>query len=288
MTTARQLPLFGPTSAPTPAAGPSRSLAASLAGPTRFAVLGSGSSGNSVVVESRGRCVLIDAGFACRELEHRLQAVGVEPRSVEAVVLTHEHADHCRGAARFAARYRIPVYATAGTLRGPWLRQLPGRSTLRPNGRCEIAGLAIETFPVSHDARQPVGLVVEDHEGRRVGLLADLGEATSSTWAQLRDLSALVLESNHDLEMLRRGPYPWSLKQRVASVRGHLSNGAAAAGVEAVLGDGLHTVVLYHLSRINNLPALAYEAVAAAVERAGSSARVELSEQFRPTRWMAV
>lgn len=283
MTTARQLSLFGPA----PSATPRRSEPAA-GGRTRFAVLGSGSGGNSVVVESGGRRVLVDAGFACRELEHRLRAVGVEPRTVEALVLTHEHADHCRGAVRFAARYRVPVLATGGTLRGPWLQRVPGGVSLRPSDRREVAGLMLETFPVSHDARQPVGLVLEDEDGRRLGLLADLGEATAATWSRLRDLSALVLESNHDLEMLRRGPYPWCLKQRVASARGHLSNGAAAAGVAALVGDELHTVVLYHLSRTNNLPALAYGAVAAAVERAGSGARVELSDQFEPSPWRAL
>jgi phosphoribosyl 1,2-cyclic phosphodiesterase len=255
---------------------------------TRFAVLGSGSGGNSVVVESRGRRLLLDAGFACRELERRLREVGVEPRTIEAILLTHEHADHCRGAHRFAARYRVPVLATSGTLRGPWVRDVPGRSLLPAEGRREIAGFALETFQVSHDARQPVGVVVEDPEGRRLGLLADLGEASAGTWAKLRGVSALLVESNHDPEMLRRGPYPWSLKQRVASACGHLSNAAAAAGVQALLGEELHTVVLYHLSRTNNLPALALETMAAAVERAGGGARVELSEQFRPTSWMTV
>ncbi|HUP22259.1 MAG TPA: MBL fold metallo-hydrolase [Thermoanaerobaculia bacterium] len=286
MTAARQLSLFEPP--PALAAESIGDGAANMASLTRFVVLGSGSSGNSLVVESRGRRVLIDAGFACRELERRLRAVGVEPRSIEAIVLTHEHADHCRGAPRFAARYRIPVYGTRGTLGGPWLRQLCGATPLRPEARLEVAGLRLETFPVSHDARQPVGVVVEDDAGRRLGLLADLGEATASVWARLRDLSALVIESNHDLAMLRQGPYPWSLKQRVAGTQGHLSNVEAAASVRVLLADGLHTVVLYHLSRINNVPALAFEAVAAAVERAGSTSRVELSGQFEPTPWMAV
>jgi phosphoribosyl 1,2-cyclic phosphodiesterase len=286
LTAARQLSLFEPP--PALAAESVGIGAANMASLTRFVVLGSGSSGNSLVVESRGRRVLIDAGFACRELERRLRAVDVEPRSIEAIVLTHEHADHCRGAPRFAARYRIPVYASRGTLGGTWLRQLPGARPLRPEARLEVAGLLLETFPVSHDARQPVGVVVEDDAGRRLGLLADLGEATASVCARLRDLSALVIESNHDLVMLRQGPYPWSLKQRVAGTQGHLSNVEAAASVRGLLGDGLHTVVLYHLSRINNVPALAFEAVAAAVERAGSKARVELSGQFEPTPWIAV
>ena len=285
---ASQLSLFGPS--PGEWTGASRGDAAQDLGAgqrTRFTVLGSGSGGNSVLVESDGRRVLIDAGFACRELETRLQSVGVEPRSVEAIVLTHEHADHCRGAPRFGARFRIPVYATPGTLRSPSLRRLPGGRSLRKD-RCEVAGLVLETIPLSHDARQPVGVVLEDGDGRRFGLVADLGEASASAWARLRDVSVLLLESNHDLEMLRRGPYPWYLKQRVASARGHLSNADAAAGVPAVCGARLHTVVLYHLSRINNLPALAYEAVAAALERAGSVARVELSDQFQPTPWIAV
>lgn len=249
-------------------------------------MLGSGSSGNAVLVESEGRRLLIDAGFSCRELERRLKEVGVEPGAVEAIVLTHEHGDHCRGVVRFARRHAPRVYASPGTMAGRHLRALPGALPLRAGAPFEAAGLRVEPFAISHDAREPVGLVVEDGAGHRLGVAGDLGEPTAGAMRALREVSMLVLETNHDLEMLRRGPYPWRLKQRVASRHGHLSNVAAAHSLAELVSDRLRTVVLYHLSRINNLPALALEAVAGEIERLGCAAQIELTDQFAPTAWM--
>jgi phosphoribosyl 1,2-cyclic phosphodiesterase len=150
----------------------------------------------------------------------------------------------------------------------------------------EVGGFAIEPFAVPHDAREPVGLVIEDGAGYRIGLAADLGARSQLAWGRLRQLDALVLETNHDLEMLRSGPYPWPLKQRVAGRHGHLSNREAAEGVPELLCDRLRWIVLYHLSRTNNLPVLAAEAVLEALDREGSSARIRVSEQAQPTPWI--
>jgi phosphoribosyl 1,2-cyclic phosphodiesterase len=264
-------------------ASPARSPA--TAGPLSVVVLGSGSAGNAVVVESRGRRLLLDAGFSCRELCRRLAAAGVAPESIEALVLTHEHDDHCRGADRFCSRYGIPLHATAGTLEALPLAPGPrgGARLVRSGEVTEVAGFAVEPFLVPHDAREPVGLVVEDGAGRRVGLVADLGSRSRLAWGRLRDLDLLILEANHDLDMLRNGPYPWPLKQRVAGRHGHLSNAEAALGAAELVCDRLARVVLYHLSRTNNLPALAAEAVGEALAREGSAAAVVLSEQDRAT-----
>lgn len=256
----------------------------------RVAVLGSGSAGNSLLVESGGRRLLIDAGFSCREIERRCRRLGVDVASLEALVLTHEHSDHSRGADRLARRFRLPVYATSGTLGAlKWSREAsPGLMAMSSGWPYEIAGFSVEAFAVPHDAVQPVGLVIADDEGRRLGLLADLGSWSRLAAARVRDVDVLVLETNHDLDMLRLGPYPWSLKQRVAGRHGHLSNQQAVEGLPEVMGDGLRWVVLYHLSRTNNLPALAAAAVAEAIERTGSSARVALSEQSEPLQWLEV
>ncbi len=253
----------------------------------RLAVLGSGSAGNAVVVECGGRRLLVDAGFSCRQIEQRLELVGLAGERFDGVVLTHEHQDHARGAARFARRHGVTVYATRGTLEALGFEQADfPTGVLRSGAVQRIGAFAVEPFAVPHDAREPVGLVVEDSAGRRVGLAADLGARSQLAWARLRDLDLLLLETNHDLEMLRNGPYPWPLKQRVAGRHGHLSNRDAADGVPELVCDRLRWVVLYHLSRTNNLPALAAEAVGEALAREGSAAEVLVSDQATPTAWL--
>jgi phosphoribosyl 1,2-cyclic phosphodiesterase len=216
--------------------------------------------------------------------------LGVEPDSISALVLTHEHGDHCRGADRFARRYKLPVLATAGTLAEARLStQARERCVVLESGRkAEIAGFEIEPFVIPHDAREPIGMVIEDGRGRRVGLAADLGSRSQLAWSRLAALDALLLETNHDLDMLRNGPYPWSLKQRVAGRHGHLSNADAAAGLPELLTDRLRWVALYHLSRTNNLPALAAAAIGEALAREGSRAGMAVTEQDRPTPWLEV
>ena len=261
-----------------------------LSPPLRAVVLGSGSGGNAVVVESGARRILIDAGFSCRELERRMKRVGVDPRSITDLLLTHEHEDHIRGAGRFALRHRCAVWATAGTLAGCELPpDVVARVERIESGRpVEIAGFAVEPFLVPHDAREPVGFVVEDGAGRRLGLVADLGCRSKLAWGRLTEIDLLLLESNHDLEMLRSGPYPWPLKQRVAGRHGHLSNGDASEGLLELLCDRLRWVVLYHLSRTNNTPALAAATVGDTLDRAGARLGVMVSDQFEPTPWLEV
>ncbi len=259
----------------------------------RLAVLGSGSSGNSLIVESGGQRLLIDAGFSCRQIELRLESLGEQAKNLDGLLLTHEHQDHCRGVDVLARRYSLPIYATQGTFDGCRF----GAETMelartvrsgRPFEVPEAAGFRIEAFGVPHDAREPVGYVIEDDQGCRAGLVSDLGSRSQLAWGRLRDLDCLVIESNHDLQMLRTGPYPWYLKQRVASRHGHLSNHEAAAGVAELLGDRLSSVVLYHLSRTNNLPVLAAEAMGERLEREGSAAQIIVTSQDEPTYWLDV
>jgi phosphoribosyl 1,2-cyclic phosphodiesterase len=260
-----------------------------LAGPPlRVGVLGSGSGGNAVVVESGSHRLLIDAGFSCRELVRRMKKLDFDPATLSGLLLTHEHGDHCRGVDRFARKFDLPIYATEGTLAGTSLRDDTARVTIRSGEPVEVAGFRIEPFLIPHDAREPVGLVVEDPLGRRVGLVADLGCRTSLAWGRLHDLDILLLETNHDLDMLRNGPYPWSLKQRVAGRHGHLSNREAAEGLPELVNDRLRWVVLYHLSRTNNLPGLAAAAIGEALDREGCPAELAVTEQDHPTPWLEV
>ena len=257
----------------------------------RFTVLGSGSAGNAALVECCGARLLIDAGFSCRELEKRMDSVGIEPDSLGAVVLTHEHDDHVRGADRLARRWGVPVWATEGTLaecRGLSEEVWTAARTLVSGTPAEVGGFLVEPFTVPHDAREPVGLVIESASGFRLGLVTDLGSRSRLAWGRLADLDALVLETNHDPAMLRNGPYPWPLKQRVAGRHGHLSNDDAADGVAELTGDRLRWVVLYHLSTTNNRPALAAAAVGEALARLGAATEITLSEQDRPTPWLEV
>lgn len=256
----------------------------------RVAVLGSGSGGNAIVVECNGRRLLVDAGFSCREIEKRLELVGLAGRDLHGLVLTHEHVDHVRGAPRLARRFKLPVYATAGTLEGAGLPEEPQHPVvlIRSGEPCEAAGFVLEAFAVPHDAREPIGIVVQDGEGCRLGLVADLGTRSRLAWGRLRDLDILLLETNHDLDMLRNGPYPWPLKQRVAGRHGHLSNNDAAEGLPELLCARLRWVVCYHLSRTNNLPALAAALVSEALAREGAGAEVAITCQAHPTPWMEV
>ena len=258
--------------------------------PLRAAVLGSGSGGNAVVVESDGFRVLIDAGFSCKELERRMRLRGIAPETISGVLLTHEHEDHIRGVDRFARKHKLPVFLTAGTMLGTVLGEEVVPRTVRiESGRpFEVGPFAVEAFSIPHDAREPVGFVLQDRAGRRLGLAGDIGCRTQLAWGRLADLDCLLLETNHDLEMLRSGPYPWALKQRVAGRHGHLSNREAADGLPELLADRLRFVVLYHLSRTNNLPALAGAEVAETLAREGSAAEIVISSQFEPSSWLEV
>ena len=155
-------------------------------------------------------------------------------------------------------------------------------------GAEEIAGFQVEPFAIPHDAREPVGIVIQDRLGRRVGLVADLGSRSRLAWGRLANLDLLLLETNHDLEMLRNGPYPWALKQRIASLHGHLSNRSAAEGLPELVCDRLQFVVLYHLSRTNNLPALALDAIAASLDGCGAPSLPVVADQFNPSSWMEI
>lgn len=253
----------------------------------RLAVLGSGSAGNALVIESDGRSLMVDAGFSCREIERRLRLVGLDRGDLDGILLTHEHGDHVRGVARFARRNGTRVYGTAGTLAACAFPDDVATAVLRVDLTQGVGAFEVEPFSVSHDASDPVGFVISDRSGRRVGIAADTG-CRPAAWRRLSEVHVLVVETNHDLEMLRTGPYSWPLKQRVGGPLGHLSNRDAAEGVEEVASERLQSVVLYHLSRTNNLPALALEEIEAALSRVGSAAKVHLTSQHEPTGWLEI
>jgi phosphoribosyl 1,2-cyclic phosphodiesterase len=232
----------------------------------RFASLGSGSEGNGLLVEADGTRVLIDCGFNLADTCARLERLGVMPETLAAVLVTHEHADHASGVARVAMKYRIPVWLTFGTLTmmGERFANLPALYAINGGEAFEIGGLRIESYPVPHDAREPVQFVCGD--GRhRLGILTDAGRITAQVEKSLSGCDALFLECNHDSEMLTRGPYPWSLKQRIAGGYGHLDNQTAAALLTRIDCARLQHLVAGHLSLQNNHPTLAQSALAGAL-----------------------
>jgi phosphoribosyl 1,2-cyclic phosphodiesterase len=271
----------------------------------RMTVLASGSKGNSTLIATRRTRILVDAGLSCREILRRMHTAGEDPRSLDAILITHEHQDHVQGVAVLARKLGIPVYFTEMTHRAwirwlrpskrtsyaEWLRQrqqdaasgersststtvaeetelcepatverdpaaLPAVAYFEAGKRFVVGDIDVEPFTIPHDAADPVGFVFVG-EGVRIGFATDLGYMAANARQALRRCDLLMLESNHDTEMLRDGPYPWSVKQRVMSRVGHLSNEAAAEFLERNYDGQAAYVILAHLSQSNNLPALA-------------------------------
>jgi phosphoribosyl 1,2-cyclic phosphodiesterase len=230
----------------------------------RFCSLGSGSSGNGLVVESGRTRVLMDCGFNLSETVRRLERADLAPRDLAGVVVTHEHDDHLGGVARFAKRHAVPVYLTHGTAQ--WLPEDFPAVLVRiidSHTPFAIEDLQVEPFPVPHDAREPVQYVFTDGDSR-VGAVTDLGCITQHIVEKLSGCTALVLECNHDLDMLMGGAYPPSLKMRVSGRFGHLCNADAAYLLRSVDRSRLRHLVAAHLSQQNNKPALAVAALAGA------------------------
>ena len=316
----------------------------------RFTVLASGSKGNCTVVTGGNTRILVDAGLSCRELFRRMQKVGEDPASLDAIIITHEHSDHVAGLAVTARKLGIPVYFTEGTYRAwvrwlsprkqmtytQWLEQcrkqaaarmaeadaacseecdpedaeafaepgpaeksepapakaaapekdptwLPSLQFFQAGKPLQIGDISVSPFTIPHDAADPVGFVFQA-EGLRMAVATDLGYIPPNVKAQLKSVDLLLLESNHDLEMLRDGPYPWSVKQRVLSRVGHLSNEATATYLETEYDGQATYVILGHLSESNNLPELARIAAERALNGRASllGNRLLLAAQHEP------
>ncbi|HUO45086.1 MAG TPA: MBL fold metallo-hydrolase [Burkholderiales bacterium] len=231
----------------------------------RFASVGSGSDGNGLLVEAGATRILVDCGFSIADAVARLARFAVMAEELDAVVVTHEHDDHLGGAARLARRFGLPVWLTSGTL----------RSAAGEFGDAEVRlfdcqspfaidDIEITPYTVPHDAREPAQFVFGDGAAR-IGLLTDAGSVTAHMREVLNGLDALVLECNHDLDMLWNGTYPQQLKQRIAGKFGHLDNAAAAQLVASVDCSRLQHLIAAHLSRHNNTPELAVDALAGAL-----------------------
>jgi phosphoribosyl 1,2-cyclic phosphodiesterase len=252
-------------------------------------VLASGSRGNSTIVQSSATRILVDTGISCRETFKRMKAAGDDPHSLSAILITHEHTDHVSGLLVLARKLKIPVFMTGATHQA-WSRALRDADGERPqldrleffsSGRSfHIGDIAVMPFTIPHDAADPVGFTFRT-EGMKIAIATDLGYMPPSVRDQLRGCDVLVLESNHDVEMLRVGAYPWSVKQRVMSRVGHLSNSALAEFFATDYDGSASYIVLAHLSEENNHPELARSAAekALSVRRTLWGNRVLLAAQ---------
>jgi phosphoribosyl 1,2-cyclic phosphodiesterase len=246
----------------------------------RFSVLGSGSRGNSVYIESGETAILIDAGFSGKEIETRLQSIGRNLSNVRALCITHEHNDHIRGAGVISRRCKIPTYINGGTLAAGEKRmgKLFAKKEFETGELLQIGDLQVRSFRISHDTADPVGYVVSDGK-RSVGYCTDTGKVSHLIGQRLAECNGLILEFNHNLQMLKEGPYPLPLQQRVRSSRGHLSNEDAAEFLAGLIGDHLHTAVLAHLSETNNTPELARRAAMDSVQHWGDTSLLISSQE---------
>ena len=246
-------------------------------------VLGSGSGGNCFAVEAEGVVLLIDAGFSGREIERRSAMVGLDVGRIAGITLTHEHGDHACGAAGLARRLGVPVLTSPGTWRR--LATAMRAAEYRPLGLCarvELGPFIIDACPTSHDAAEPLAVVVRSFRGTSVGVAYDLGRPTTAVRYLLRDLTAIVLEANHDEVQLRTSGYPPVVQRRIAGSGGHLSNRAAAELLAELHHPGLGVVVLAHLSQRCNSAADARAAVVPALRRVGFGGELHVAAQDAP------
>lgn len=259
----------------------------------RFTVLASGSTGNASVVSTDAATVLVDVGLSGKKIEDLMRQRGVEAARLDAVFITHEHSDHIKGLGAFARKYEVPVYANEKTwaAMGKLVGELPDgqRKVLDTDAAIEIADLRIESYAISHDAAEPVGYCFEAG-GAKLSLATDMGYMSDKVAGKLKGSDVLVLESNHDVEMLRMGRYPWNIKRRILGDTGHLSNEAAGEALCRLLSGITRRVYLAHLSQHHNLMDLAKLTVNTVLENNGffyHKHEFALCDTYpdRPTEW---
>jgi phosphoribosyl 1,2-cyclic phosphodiesterase len=242
-------------------------------------ILASGSKGNAIYVSGGSTSILIDAGLSGIEIERRLNSKGLYPEDLDAILVSHEHTDHIQGVGVLSRRFNLPVYMNPKTENAA-LSQL-GAVRVIKNFECGspfmIKDLSIHPFSISHDAKDPSGFTVNQN-GTKIGIATDLGIATSMVKEHLKGCSLLILEANHDEDMLINGPYPWPIKQRIKSRAGHLSNEASKNLLKELQHDRLEYVMLAHLSQTNNTPQKALSEVSRAITRCNAQLDVAVQD----------
>lgn len=257
----------------------------------RFSILASGSSGNALYIETEKTRILVDVGLSGKQLEKRLQVIGIDPATITSLLVSHEHSDHVKGLGVFSRRYQIPVYLNEKT----WqhlprnIGEIPTEliHIIETGSSFDLADLHIDAFPISHDAAEPLAFTFT-HQQEKLAVVTDLGYVNQKIVDRVKGADAFVWESNHDIEMLRIGTYPWNVKRRILSDTGHLSNQDAGESLAELLQGVGEQIFLAHLSRDNNMPELAHLTVKSVLEDAGFSLGrdVQLLQTYedRPTQ----
>jgi len=259
----------------------------------RFTVLGSGSTGNATIVRGNGHTIMVDAGLSMKRLEVLMQDQGIAGHEIDALFVTHEHSDHIKGLGAFARKHQLPIYANEAT----WHAMERHVGTIADEKKIKIetgeeicfGSMKVQSYPISHDAAEPVGYCfVQD--GEKLSLATDLGYVSDRVRDQIIDSDVLVLESNHDTEMLRMGRYPWNIKRRILSDIGHLSNVAAGEALLELMTDRTKRVYLAHLSLDHNQIDLAMLTVNSILENNGifykkNEFPLRATYHDRPTVW---
>ena len=250
----------------------------------KLSVLASGSKGNSIYLATERVRLLIDVGLSGRETERRLASMSVSPKDLDGILLTHEHLDHVRGMGSLARKYRLPVYLnqlTHAYLPEP-VGQIREKEEFVTGKDFSIKDTTIHPFAISHDAADPVGFVLVNGS-IKVGICTDLGAATNLVRRHLENCSILVLEANHDVEMLKQGPYPWPVKQRIQSRFGHLSNEQSIEVLSQVFSEDLQEVIFAHMSETNNSSAMVLKTFSSMLPRQmRDRLRITLAGQHQP------
>lgn len=250
-----------------------------------FTSLGSGSKGNATLICVANTCIMVDCGFSMRETLVRLEASGKQPEEISAILLTHEHGDHIKGAGALSRKFGIPVWSTRGTAQADALGEIGRQYFINTEEEFEIGNIQVQAFPVPHDAREPCQYVFSNGE-HKLGLLTDVGKGTPHIVDKLSKCDALLLECNHDTDMLFNSEYPESLKQRVAGDLGHLSNQQAAQILAQLDTTNLRYIAAMHLSDKNNQSELARQALSAALDWQDSW--INIADQNKGLAWHSI
>lgn len=244
----------------------------------RFCSLFSSSSGNSTYIGTSQGGILIDIGVSAKKTADALNNIGIDPKSIAAIFVTHEHTDHINGIRVFAEKHGIKVYSSAGTLTGmenAGIITPKVNADIVPESGIEIGGMFVRPFRTPHDSRESTGYSVVTPDGKRLAVATDIGKINDTVMDAIYGCDLVLLESNHDIGMLQNGPYPYFLKERILSNHGHLSNDACAETAVKLVESGTTRFVLGHLSKENNIPSLAFETTRAAMKMAGAVENID-------------
>ncbi|MFV1985333.1 MAG: MBL fold metallo-hydrolase [Thiohalomonadales bacterium] len=251
----------------------------------RFASLGSGSKGNATIIQNNETTIMVDCGFSVRETEKRLERLNQAPENIAALFVTHEHGDHIRGVGPFARKYKLPVCLTRGTARWNGLGNIPDIRYISVEDNINIGGFTVNSFPVPHDANEPCQFIIINNK-IRFAMLTDVGHCTEHIKIKLKNCDALLLECNHDKDMLLNGLYPQSLKERVGGSYGHLSNQQASELLNEIQHDRLRKITIAHVSDKNNKKKLALESLQSVLLR--KNIEITIIDQENGIDWQEI